>query len=560
MCGIWGIVSSHDIHHSGCNYYYDCMLIQPRGPERTVIKQAAHYMLGFHRLAINGLSEDNDQPYVYEEADKKYFVLCNGEIYNFDYIKRLLNMADEVTCDTRVIYPLFKLLNYDMDLLNKTLQGEYAIVIIEATLEGVINKVYASVDECSVRPLFYCYSKSSNQLVFSSLLRGISSYLNDDVVPVRMEGGSMIELNMQTSVINKHSYVNWYPSTLLNNLSEIQERIVTTLEACVQRRLKSDRVIGCFLSGGLDSSLIAALLAKELHKVGKQLQTFSIGAEDSQDVIHALMVAKHINSKHTHVQFDSEKGLAHLDDVIKATETFDITTIRASIGQYLISKYISEHTDIKVVFSGDGADEAEMGYLYFMKAPTAADAQRESLKLLQEIHLYDGLRVDRCVSVHGLEARVPYLDWEFVELMLSISPELKIPIAGQRCEKWLIRSACNQFRPNLLPNKVLWRTKETFSDSLSTSKTSWYNHLQTYMQQHGPVSSVMRMLLNEEHCPPHTTESAYYRQRFNARFGSHAATVIPHIWMPMWSKTTDPSARTLEVYEQAQSDKSLTHN
>ena len=560
MCGIWGLLSTlrkmdltsvfQSIH------YTDCMSVQPRGPERTIIKQSNHYMLGFHRLAINGLSEDNDQPYLYEEEESKYIVMCNGEIYNFDKIKVILGLGDEVTCDTRVVYPLFKLLNYDFQLLNQTLQGEYALVIIKSTLQGSIQCLYASVDECSVRPLFYAYDQQSGVFAFSSLLRGICNSLSPQVHPVRMNGGQMIQVDFATQSLRSTSYVDWNIPQTTHTVDEIKKQVVECLEACVHRRLKSDRNIGCFLSGGLDSSLIAALLAVELKKDGKQLHTFSIGAEDSADVQHALLVANHIHSKHTHVSFSSQQGLQHLDEVIHACETFDITTIRASIGQYLISKYIAQHTDIKVVFSGDGADEAEMGYLYFLKAPTPADAQKESLKLLREIHLYDGLRVDRCVSINGLEARVPYLDWEFVQSMLSIPPELKVPIKGERVEKWLLRSAFDELRPGLLPDRVLWRTKETFSDSLSTDKSSWYQELHHYMINHGPNRGLMNELCKTDHCPPQTVEAGYYRLKFNAKFGIHAAAVIPHIWMPMWSNTTDPSARTLEVYEDAQ-NKSL---
>jgi len=328
-------------------------------------------------------------------------------------------------------------------------------------------------------------------------------------------------------------------------LYDLYEKTINTLTEAIKLRLNSERPIGCLLSGGLDSSLIAAIAAKELAKTGQVLRTFSIGMQDGTDNKYAQMVADHIGSNHTVFYFTPEQGLESIEEVIKATETFDITTIRASVGQYLIGKKIAETTDIKVVLNGDGADECQMGYLYFYLHPDLVSARLERDKLLQQIHLFDGLRVDRNISYHGLEARVPFLDKEFVDLFYQIPTELLVP-TKQHMEKYFIRRAFEIICPNLLPMEVLWRKKEAFSDGVSSKEKSWYlivkehyNNLVTdieYESRH-----------NLTHIVPHCKESFYYRKRFNELYGQNQK-VIPRYWLANWSDSKDPSARTLKVY------------
>ena len=567
MCGIWGQIVN-DIPEQLSSYvaintkqaYEACKTVQKRGPERTNIKETSNYFLAFHRLAINGLDESNDQPYVHIHPSNdthKVIIMCNGEIYNFHELNK--ELGTNTNCDTQIIWELYKDCDYNFHTLNQRLKGEYALAI--CIVDAQTSKPYRaffSVDPCSVRPLFYSIDHSTPNsplsVTFSSLLAGVKHTQH----PQRLHGGQMLTVDFHAEKVHTDYYWDWNatPPSLAEedtNLLDIQFRLVYTLEACVKRRLTSDREIGCFLSGGLDSSIVAAIVAQNLAKIGKQLRTFSIGAPDSQDVKHAEIVAKHINSIHTNVPFRIEEGLTSLHDVMEATETFDITTIRASVGQFLISKYIREHTDIKVVFSGDGADEAEMGYLYFYNAPSDEAAQEESVKLLREIHLYDGLRVDRCVSWHGLEARVPYLDEDFVSLMISIPAHLKRPIrdadAKGKEEKALLRHAFAKYRPSLLPSSVLFRTKETFSDSLSTETSDWYTKLKIFTLK---GISLLGGRSNTFYLPPPSPEVAYYRYFFREIFGEHCAQVIPHFWMPLWVKHTkgDPSAKQMDVYNE----------
>lgn len=252
--------------------------------------------------------------------------------------------------------------------------------------------------------------------------------------------------------------------------------------------------------------------------------------------------------------------------MIDITETFDITTIRASVGQYLIAKKISEQTDIKVVLNGDGADECQMGYLYFYLAPNAEEAKKDRDRLVQEIHLYDGLRVDRNISHFGLEARVPFLDENFVNLYYKIDPSLIIPTA-EKMEKYLIRRAFEIIEPSVLPMCVLWRKKEAFSDGVSSKEKSWYQMVKSHVtrelypsllktidhkDQKEQTDSTPVEQIDErfkfEGLQPVCVESQYYRLYHSRHFNSNHQ-LFSHYWLPSWAGTNEPSARVLSVYE-----------
>lgn len=281
-------------------------------------------------------------------------------------------------------------------------------------------------------------------------------------------------------IIEIKKYTTVPPVIYTEENLELYKLIVSTFTAAVEARLMSDRNIGCLLSGGLDSSLVTSVACHLMKKRGKKLRTYSIGMKEGTDIIYAREVAQHIGSDHTEFIYEAEEGLAAIKDVVKVTETFDITTIRASCGQYLLAKRISTLTDTIVVLNGDGADECQMGYLYFYLAPSAEEARKDRDRLVQEIHLYDGLRVDRNISHFGLEARVPFLDHRFVDLYYQIDPKLLIPTAD-RMEKYLIRRAFEVVWPDVLPESVLWRKKEAFSDGVSSKEKSWYQMVKQHV-------------------------------------------------------------------------------
>uniref|UniRef100_A0A3B5KUZ7 Asparagine synthetase n=1 Tax=Xiphophorus couchianus TaxID=32473 RepID=A0A3B5KUZ7_9TELE len=297
---------------------------------------------------------------------------------------------------------------------------------------------------------------------------------------------------------------------------------------------------------GLDSSLVAAMLLKlsKEEKLPYSIQTFSIGSEDSPDVMAAEKVAAHIGSEHHKVEFTAEEGVKALEEVIFHLETYDITTVRASVGMYLISKYIREKTDSVVIFSGEGSDELTQGYLYFHKAPSAKAGAEDSVRLLKELYLFDVLRADRTTAAHGLELRVPFLDHRFTSYYLSLPEEMRTPKDG--VEKHLLRDSFKGL--DLIPDEILWRRKEAFSDGMTSEKKSWYTYLQEHLDSVVNDSQMEKAEQTFPHNTPKTKEAYYYRQVFEKFFPGRAQW-LSHYWMPRWISATDPSARTLSIYK-----------
>jgi asparagine synthase (glutamine-hydrolysing) len=323
------------------------------------------------------------------------------------------------------------------------------------------------------------------------------------------------------------------------------------LEEAVEKRLLTERPIACLLSGGLDSSLIASLLQMNLKKRGlPPLKTFSIGFEGSSDLAHAQIVAKWIGSDHTEIKMTPDEFFNAIPTVIKAIESYDTTTVRASTGNYLVAKKIRELSDCKVVFNGDGSDELLGGYLYFNNAPNDQAFQAECERLLNDMHMYDVLRSDRSISANGLEARTPFLDKQFVSVVRSIHPAFLRPVKGKQCEKYILRAAFDD--GITLPEQVLWRRKEAFSDGVSTPEKAWFQEIQERVKAIVPEDWIQKSSLSySNHMLPTTPEEYYYRYLFTLSYGLSAIKVaVPYRWMPRWCpETNDPSARTLQVYD-----------
>lgn len=254
-----------------------------------------------------------------------------------------------------------------------------------------------------------------------------------------------------------------------------------------------------------------------------------------------------LGSEHHEVIFTAEEGIQALRDVIYALETWDITTIRASVGMYLVSKYISKETDTVVIYSGEGSDELCQGYIYFHKAPSPEEADEESRRLLKDLYLYDVLRGDRSTASHGLEIRVPFLDVHFASYFLSLDPETRQPKDG--IEKWLVRASFDN--TDALPKEILWRAKEAFSDGVSSTKPgqSWFELLQNYVENQIPDEAMSRAEEIYPYNTPKTKEGFYYRKIFEELFPGQSH-FIPYLWMPKWTNATDPSARTLKHYKE----------
>ena len=336
------------------------------------------------------------------------------------------------------------------------------------------------------------------------------------------------------------------PSLNYNIKTEVDATTIikNSLMAAVKKRfLTTDRPIACLLSGGLDSSLITALVHKLTiaEDKTKRLETYSIGLNGSEDLKYARKVADFLGTNHTEIICTEEEFLEAIPDVIYNIESYDTTTVRASVGNFLVAKYISEHSEAKVIFNGDGSDEVCGGYLYFHLAPDAIAFDQECQRLLKDIHLFDVLRSDRSISSNGLEARTPFLDKSFVHAYLSIPPNLRF-VKG-RCEKFLLRKAFESM--NMLPTEVLWRTKEAFSDGVSSQKKSWYEIIQSKMNTQPSVYLSGNALIFN---PPKTKEQEYYRYLFERHYKTYS-NVIPYFWMPKFTNATDSSARTLNIYE-----------
>jgi asparagine synthase (glutamine-hydrolysing) len=287
--------------------------------------------------------------------------------------------------------------------------------------------------------------------------------------------------------------------------------------------------MGCLLSGGLDSSIVTAILVKFLG--AKNVRTYSIGMKGSIDLFYARKVAEYLGTDHHEVIFTPEEGFAVIPEVIKTLASYDITTIRASVGMYLVSKYISQQSKDKVIFSGEGSDEIFQGYLYFHKAPSPEAGEQESLRLIEELHLYDVLRADRCISSNGLEPRVPFLDRKVVDLAMALPTNAKCPTNG--IEKYALRKAFSGY----LPDEIIWRRKDGFSDGVSSLQKSWYVYIQEYVDKLIPDH-----LMNPTFP---SKEAFYYKLCFDHYFPKYDL-VLPY-WMPRWTGGKDPSGRLVTV-------------
>ncbi|MBS0285932.1 MAG: hypothetical protein JSR17_01030 [Proteobacteria bacterium] len=301
------------------------------------------------------------------------------------------------------------------------------------------------------------------------------------------------------------------------------------------------------MSGGLDSSLVCAV-SKSL--LGKSFPVFTIAFESgSSDLPFAKEVANYLGLQHHIITITEEQALKEIDETIYAIESWDITTIRASVMQRLVAKYVERHTDIRVLLVGENSDELFLGYLYEHNAPSAAAAHEDSIRLVSDVHRFDGLRADRCMAYHGLEVRLPFADTNLLDFVFGLDPQFVIPQKG--VEKALLRDAFAD--SGLLPHSVLSRVKGAMSDEVSSYDRSWYVVIQEYMDSKVSDEEFNKEKNKFKHCTPFTKESYYYRKKFVEYFGTSESVskTIPYFWMPKWTlETQDPSARTLKKYKE----------
>jgi len=506
--------------------------IQYRGPDNTkdVLVNEKLFM-SFHRLAIIDVTELGDQPLRHPD-DAGLVLVCNGEIYNYKALIQQYNFKPGSNSDCEVILHLYK--KFGIKKAVEQLDGVFAFSLYDSNKDVL----YAARDPHGVRPCFLALEKdfsaiASEAKVLKDISDNITHFLPgtwwSSEYPNVMSSYFNVEHNPVISVSEKDAC----------------EKIKSLLTESVRKRMMSEREVGCLLSGGLDSSLISSLVASMCDDP-KKLKTFSIGMEGSPDLEYAQKVAAHIGSDHHSIQLSQQDFLDAIDVVIYNIESYDTTTVRASVGNYLVSKYIRENTDVKVVFNGDGADEVCMGYVYNVNAPSTEDFYSENHRLLKEIYLFDVLRSDRSISSNGLEARTPFLDKSFTKYYMSIPPKMKM-FGLDKPEKYLLRKSFDG--TGLLPDEVLWRSKCAFSDGVSSIKNSWHKTLKSFIDSQISDEQFENEKDSFDCCKPVLKESYFYRKIYENHFGD-SMNLIPHFWMPKWTIANDPSARELENYKE----------
>ena len=612
MCGIFCLLN-YDGQFSYDNINEGFQKGKKRGPEFSTLKNIMiKCIFGFHRLAINGLNEESNQPLIIGDVA----LICNGEIYNYKKLYKLIDeeVINETDSDCEVIIHLY--LKYGIEQTLQLLDGVYSFILIDFRLMLEKSKIYIARDPYGVRPLFMLSTNQRQKVItekdglssifestkkdeifgFASELKSLSglySILADKKHNKKdykynihqFEPGTYSEFNLSfkvnsvwEQVKNNARYFNFGLSNQI--VGESYENIMINIQkyfidAVYKRCETTDRPIACLLSGGLDSSLVASIV-NEFHKKHNlpTLETYSIGVKDSTDLCKAKIVADYLGTKHTEIILEESDFFKNVKSVIHDIESYDTTTVRASIGNWLIGQYISKNSEAKVIFNGDGADELMGGYLYTSLASDCLEFDKECKRLLTNINYFDVLRSDRCISSHGLEPRTPFLDRAFTLYYLSIPPEMRWNQSGTRQEKHLIRDAFSStylklYEKQLLPDEILFRKKEAFSDGVSETSRSLYsimkescyddfvkNELVKYPEISTNIVTMYKtacicdkkMNKLKNHNFPTTAEQYYYRKTFEEHYKGLGEN-IPYFWMPQYTNATDSSARTLDIYQ-----------
>ena len=450
MCGIFSFIYKLKNSDDDMNSYYDPKLlknfnrISKRGPNNTQYIMENNIFLGFHRLSINDVTSKGNQPMKYND----YYLICNGEIFNHLDIKYKYGFKTNSNSDCEIILHLYSYLiekisennsnpyNDVMNILCNKLDGEFSFVLYDK----LRNYIYVARDPYGVRPLFIG-NTDNDDYVFSSELKGLSGLVK---TAKQFQPGTYMIITNNISKLevtySKYHNIQLYNHIANNNLikqSDILSDLNKIFRDAVYKRMMSDKEICSLLSGGLDSSLVASIVSEKLGP--NKLKTFAIGIKGSPDLKYAQMVADHIKSVHHSIELTEKEFLDAIEEVIIAIESYDTTTVRASVGNYLVSKYIKDNTNCKVIFNGDYADEVCGGYKYFKKTNNGLDFHNECVRLVNDIHFFDCLRSDRSISNNGLEARVPFADKDFVNFYLSIDPKLRM--CYDKIEKCMLRKA-----------------------------------------------------------------------------------------------------------------------
>jgi asparagine synthase (glutamine-hydrolysing) len=581
MCGIFyyeAIGSSRIPTHVLNTLQQNFAKISHRGPDNSRFIVNGQRCMGFHRLAINGLTPAGDQPFSLMGCD----LVCNGEIYNHSQLNQKYGLNCVSGSDCEVIVHLYRRFNGDMCATLRELDGVFSLVLVDREQD----LVHVARDPFGVRSLYigsssdYCHDISvASEMKALHHCDHVEQFPGGCYMTVHNQRGTNAANANANAIFDTHLHA-YYKYLTLDELREVpfnynfgtaslvDDSLVVDInappavlearacalvrdlfESAVCKRLMSERPVGCLLSGGLDSSIVTALVVK--HSPGVVVNTYAVGLEGSVDLKWARRVAEHLGTRHHEVCLTEEQFLDAIDTTIYQIESYDTTTVRASVGNYLVSQYIYKNTDNVVIFCGDMSDEIFGSYRGFTKAPSDHAFAQENVRMVRDVRCFDLLRSDKSISGAGLEARVPFADKTLLECVMSLPPWMKRfgEGADYAVEKHLLRTAFE----GLLPEDVMWRRKEAFSDGVSGHERTWVQIIKEYVDTR--VSDVELSLANDlhkfEHNAPYDKESYYYRTVFERHFlGKGRAETVPYFWRhPFCEGTLDPSARLLkDVY------------
>lgn len=524
MCGIFGALRSQYDENFLYPYFSK---IKHRGPDYSEFRKIkSDLYFGFHRLAINGLTPSGNQPMYIDGC----WLIANAEVFNYQELAKKHQIELTTGSDCEIIIHLYR--KFGIKAALQMIDAEFAFVLYDE----LKDELFAARDHLGIRGMYIGHDEKDG-IYFASESKALTFCIQIEQFPPASYWQLSQKDHFETYFKHQYPLHDDKEMSILQNINHL-------LTHAVRKRLMSERPVGCLLSGGLDSSLVAAIAGKEYAKQGHQLETFSIGMPGSPDLAAAKLVADHIGSKHHHVELNELDFLNVLEETIYMLGSYDVTTIRASVGHMLIARYVSKNSDVKVLFSGETADEFG-SYLYFQNAPSPEDFQQEAIRLLKDIHFFDMKRGDRSISYAGLEARVPFADKSFMQYYMGIDPKLRM-FDEQKMEKFYIRKAFES--DNLLPNEVLWRRKNGFSDSVSQLDRSWSTVIKEYVDKKVSDDEFKTKSIQFRHDTPKTKEAYYFRKIFTQHYGTHQQ-LTPYQWLPKWcGDVVDPSARVLKIY------------
>jgi len=524
MCGILAVIGK-DIEAGKIPNLSKRM--SHRGPDESGLKiTEVGYVLSHERLSIVDLTT-GIQPI---QGTNSAWMVHNGEIYNHTALRNneLKGRSFRTTGDSEVIVHLYE--KYGYDFLGK-LDGVFSFVIVDGE-DFMVGR-----DPIGVKPLYYG-TDDSGALWFASEMKALADHC--------IEFSAFPPGHYYTP---ETGFVRYYTPEWFDSEKAVQpadlSKLRESLVEATRKRLMADVPLGVLLSGGLDSSLTSSIAARLMEASGQKLNSFSIGLDaEAPDLIAARKVAEFLGTEHHEIHFTVEEGIQILEKLIWHLETYDVTSIRASTPMYFLSKAIVEK-GIKVVLSGEGSDEIFGGYLYFKNAPSAKEFQKETIRRVQRLATADCLRADKSTMAHGLEARVPFLDKDFLKTAMEIKPNEKMPATYDGAEKYILRKAFDTPERPFLPDEVLWRQKEQFSDGVGYH---WIDQLIEYASNQ--VSDAQMETAAEKYPvnTPATKEAYFYRELFSKHFPQESAAKTVKRWVPKWQKDLDPSGRANETH------------